>query len=1131
MERPCRSGLRLLALRGLAAVFLLFFAALFALPLEAQAQTEVWTATLTIGFPKGANAGPEGYCAAGCYGDAHKDYGDLSDTTFTYSSTDYTVDSIRAGLGSDSDTFLHFTVSPKTSLSASGLTLQIGTKTYALSDASEETDTVANRVGKFNYHWDFDKTTDRPWPSPVSGDTVTVKLISGGTPPPPTLSNDATLSDLDLENNSGTGIALSPTFASGTTTYTAMVVNAVDEITIIPTVNESNATYEIQDSDGTALTDADSGEDDFQVDLSEGENEIKVEVTAQDTTTMETYEVTVTQSRRVTTTPAAPPEVTVPNDWSLIPAGVGAGDKFRLIFLSSTKTDGESYDIADYNTFIQGRAAAGHTDIRTYSSGFRAVGCTADSDATANTGTTGTGEVIYWLGGNKAADNYGDFYDGSWDDEVNDKDEDGNNGPNTSLSTNYPLTGCIDNGTEAFSLGGSSQALGAPGGFARVGRPNSSASGIGPLSSNDNAGISSTRPMYGLSQVFEVAASTNAAPTFSSTTAARSVDENTAAGQNVGSVLTATDSDGDTLTYTLEGTDAASFDLDTTTTAGSARIQTKTGVTYNHEAKSTYTVVVKADDGNSGTDTITVTITITDVDGEAPGRPAAPTVIAVTGSSTSLAVSWTAPTNTGPAIDTYDLRYQKTTESTWTNGPQDRTGTGTSIGSLDAGTAYRVQVRATSDEGDGDWSQSGAGTTGAPTNNDPTFNDGMSTSRIFNETIGNAAVAASSNIGQPITATDTDTGDTLAYSFDGGTDDAKFGIVTTSGQIQTKVGEKYDREAKASYSVTVTVVDGNGGSDTITVALNVVDQNEAPGRPAAPMVTATSGSTTSLSVSWTAPENTGRPPITDYDYRYRVTSPQGSWTEVTNTAITALSATITGLVEDTGYDVQVRATNAEGDSGWSPSGTGTTNAAATPTVSISADKTTAVFKEDAIVYTLTRTGSTTADLPVSVTLTQTKSFLLATDLTKTVTIAVGQSTNTFTVAASSFQHFAAGTTVEGGTLTATVQDGTDYDLGATSSVDVAIVIGVTVRFDQASYSVSEGGLHVLVQGDRAHPPGRAQADVELERNAVCFYGRDGHRKHRLPHNRQPWGFVRSLELLHPERQCMAGGGYVWHLCD
>ena len=113
---------------------------------------------------------------------------------------------------------------------------------------------------------------------------------------------------------------------------------------------------------------------------------------------------------------------------------------------------------------------------------------------------------------------------------------------------------------------------------------------------------------------------------------------------------------------------------------------------------------------------------------------------------------------------------------------------------------------------------------------------------------------------------------------------------------------------------------------------------------------------------------------------------------------------------------------------------------ATPTVSISADKTTAVFKEDGITYTLTRTGSTTAALDVSISLSQPdgKDFLLAADLPQTVTIAAGQSTNTFTIAASSFQHFAAGTKVEGGTLTATVEDedgpGGDYDLGTTDSV-------------------------------------------------------------------------------------------------
>ena len=169
-----------------------------------------------------------------------------------------------------------------------------------------------------------------------------------------------------------------------------------------------------------------------------------------------------------------------------------------------------AYDIADYNTFIQGRAAAGHTDIRTYSSGFRALGCTPDSDATANTATTGTGVVIHWLNGNKVADDYADFYDGNWDEESNsqDKNETGTNGPNTSQSVNYPFTGCDDDGTEDVD-GGTSYALGES--QVRVARPGSSAGNAGPLTSNSDTAKANTRPMYGLSQVFEVAAAGNTA--------------------------------------------------------------------------------------------------------------------------------------------------------------------------------------------------------------------------------------------------------------------------------------------------------------------------------------------------------------------------------------------------------------------------------------------------------------------------------------------------------------------------------------------------------------------------------------------------------------------------------------------
>ena len=50
------------------------------------------------------------------------------------------------------------------------------------------------------------------------------------------------------------------------------------------------------------------------------------------------------------------------------------------------------------------------------------------------------------------------------------------------------------------------------------------------------------------------------------------------------------------------------------------------------------------------------------------------------------------------------------------------------------------------------------------TNSAPTFDDGTSTSREFNETIGDATVTTASNIETPIAATDTDTSDTLEYS-------------------------------------------------------------------------------------------------------------------------------------------------------------------------------------------------------------------------------------------------------------------------------------------------------------------------------------------------------------------------------
>ena len=406
---------------------------------------------------------------------------------------------------------------------------------------------------------------------------------------------------------------------------------------------------------------------------------------------------------------------------------------------------------------------------------------------------------------------------------------------------------------------------------------------------------------------------TNNAPVFSSSNVSRSIAENTAAGQNVGTAVTATDADaGDTLGYTLGGADAASFDF----VESSGQIRTKSGVTYDFEAKSSYTVTVTASDGTD-TAVATVTISVTDVD-EPPSAPATPMVSAVSGSTTSLSVSWAAPANAGkPAIASYDVQYRVGSSGAWSDGPEDVAGTSTTITSLVASTDYEARVRATNAEGDSGWSDPpGAGRTNTPTNNAPVFSSSNVSRSIAENT------AAGQNVGAAVTATDADAGDTLGYTL-GGADAASFDFVESSGQIRTKSGVTYDFEAKSSYTVTVTASDGTDTA-VATVTISVTDVDEPPSAPATPMVSAVSGSTTSLSVSWAAPANAGKPAIASYDVQYRVGS-SGAWSDGPED-VAGTSTTITSLVASTDYEARVRATNAEGDSGWSdPPGAGRTN--------------------------------------------------------------------------------------------------------------------------------------------------------------------------------------------------------------
>ena len=204
----------------------------------------------------------------------------------------------------------------------------------------------------------------------------------------------------------------------------------------------------------------------------------------------------------------------------------------------------------------------------------------------------------------------------------------------------------------------------------------------------------------------------------------------------------------------------------------------------------------------------------------------------------------------------------------------------------------------------------------------PTFTEGNTTSRSFDETAGDATATTASNIGAPVAATDPDAGDTLTYTLRGA-DAAKFDVDDMTGQIKTKSGQTYDYEAKAIYAFTVAVEDGNGGSDTITVILEVTDQNEPPLAPTPVFVSPTSGSASKLNVSWNPPTNTGRPSITNYDLQYREVGAANYRNGPQNVSGSRIN--ISGLRPSTVYEVQVRATNAEGDGPWTPAVEGSTS--------------------------------------------------------------------------------------------------------------------------------------------------------------------------------------------------------------
>ncbi len=178
-------------------------------------------------------------------------------------------------------------------------------------------------------------------------------------------------------------------------------------------------------------------------------------------------------------------------------------------------------------------------------------------------------------------------------------------------------------------------------------------------------------------------------------------------------------------------------------------------------------------------------------------------------------------------------------------------------------------------------------------------------------------------VARRLAARDTDPGDEVTgWEIVGGADRFQFSIAPDTGELSFREAPDYEAPGDNQYLVTVEVTSGAGARELTaeqTFTIRVTDEREPPEAPEAPAI---SGETAdSLTVSWRKPDNTG-PAITDYDVQVREEG-RGGFTDAQHDG-PGLSLTLSDLEAGTLYQVQVRATNDEGTSGWSPSGEGMT---------------------------------------------------------------------------------------------------------------------------------------------------------------------------------------------------------------
>ncbi|MDP2549453.1 cadherin repeat domain-containing protein, partial [Oceanobacter sp. 4_MG-2023] len=298
-----------------------------------------------------------------------------------------------------------------------------------------------------------------------------------------------------------------------------------------------------------------------------------------------------------------------------------------------------------------------------------------------------------------------------------------------------------------------------------------------------------------------------AAPSITSGATATAIDENSGAGSVI---YTATADDSadisDGVSFGLSGADAAYFSIDTS----SGEVTLLADADY--ETKSSYSFTVTATDGAGLQNSQAVTLDVNDLDEVAPAFTSGSTATAIDENSGENTVIYTAATDDATAV--YSLL-----------------GADAGLFSINSATGEVTLLADADYETKSSYSFTVTATDGAGNHTDQTVTLAVNNLDEVAPTITSGAIATAidensgaGSVIYTVTADDSaDISDGVSFGLSG-TDAAYFSINSATGEVTLLADADY--ESKSSYSFTVTAADGAGlqDSQSVTLAVNNLDE-------------------------------------------------------------------------------------------------------------------------------------------------------------------------------------------------------------------------------------------------------------------------------------------------------------------